>query len=114
MDLGRANGKKLLLHADLIEGLKTTSMRLNFCAKAFVLPESFLHGERSSRKPNRMGLSPFSGFFSWIAAHLKSYTLLERTQPDYIEVLPGIIPHIIKEVKERSGIPILQEDLFVL
>ena len=36
----------------------------------------------------------------------KSYTLLERTQPDYIEVLPGVIPHIIKEVKERSGIPI--------
>ncbi|HEY1216863.1 MAG TPA: glycerol-3-phosphate responsive antiterminator, partial [Bryobacteraceae bacterium] len=36
----------------------------------------------------------------------KSYTLLERTQPDYIEVLPGVIPHMITEVKERSGIPI--------
>jgi glycerol uptake operon antiterminator len=36
----------------------------------------------------------------------KSYTLLERTRPDFIEVLPGIMPHIIKEVRERSGIPI--------
>ena len=37
----------------------------------------------------------------------KSYQLLTKTQPDYIEVLPGVIPHIITEVAERTGIPII-------
>lgn len=36
----------------------------------------------------------------------KSYKLIERTKPDYIEVLPGIAPWMITEVKERLGIPI--------
>jgi glycerol uptake operon antiterminator len=36
-----------------------------------------------------------------------SYRLLKTFKPDYIEVLPGIIPHIIKEVSENTGVPIL-------
>ena len=36
----------------------------------------------------------------------KSYVMFGRTQPDYIEVLPGIIPPIISEVADRTGIPI--------
>jgi glycerol uptake operon antiterminator len=31
---------------------------------------------------------------------------VERTRPDYIEVLPGVMPHIIKEVYEKTKIPI--------
>jgi glycerol uptake operon antiterminator len=31
---------------------------------------------------------------------------VERTRPDYIEVLPGVMPHIIKEVHEKTKIPI--------
>jgi len=33
----------------------------------------------------------------------KSYQLMERTQPDYIEVLPGLMPKYIQEVKEKTG-----------
>lgn len=40
----------------------------------------------------------------------KSYLLLAKTQPDYIEVLPGVIPHIIAEVSVRTGIPIIAGD----
>ncbi|MDV2888009.1 glycerol-3-phosphate responsive antiterminator, partial [Alkalihalophilus pseudofirmus] len=36
----------------------------------------------------------------------KSYKLIEKTEPDYIEVLPGAIPWMITEVKERVNIPI--------
>ena len=33
--------------------------------------------------------------------------LLDKTKPDYIEVLPGAMTDIIAEVKERTGVPIL-------
>ena len=32
---------------------------------------------------------------------------LEKTKPDYIEVLPGALTDVIAEVKERTGVPIL-------
>lgn len=37
----------------------------------------------------------------------KSYSMLERTRPDFVEVLPGIIPRMVTEVFERTGIPII-------
>lgn len=37
----------------------------------------------------------------------KSCNLLEKTKPDYIEVLPGALTDVIAEVKERTGVPIL-------
>jgi glycerol uptake operon antiterminator len=36
----------------------------------------------------------------------KSYKLVQKTKPDYIEVLPGAMPWMIKEVKERLQTPI--------
>lgn len=37
----------------------------------------------------------------------KSCALLEKTKPDYIEVLPGALTEIITEMNTRTGIPIL-------
>ncbi|MEI3600291.1 glycerol-3-phosphate responsive antiterminator, partial [Oceanobacillus sp. MO10714A] len=31
----------------------------------------------------------------------------KRVNPDYIEILPAILPGIIKEVQEETGIPII-------
>ena len=36
----------------------------------------------------------------------KSIKHIERAKPDYIEVLPGIVPKYIQQVKERTGIPV--------
>jgi glycerol uptake operon antiterminator len=38
---------------------------------------------------------------------VKGVINFRTTQPDFIEVLPGIMPKIIKEVHEKSGICIL-------
>lgn len=37
----------------------------------------------------------------------KSCKLLESTQPDAIEVLPGGMPSVIRKVKDRTNLPIL-------
>ncbi len=41
----------------------------------------------------------------------KSYSLIERTQPDYIEILPGIIPEIIQEVYDKTNILVISGGL---
>lgn len=35
-----------------------------------------------------------------------SYKIITKTQPDYVEVLPGLMPNIIQEVHEKTGIPV--------
>lgn len=36
----------------------------------------------------------------------KSMEFVGKHRPDFIEVLPGVVPDLITEVRERTGIPI--------
>ncbi|MEK8128079.1 glycerol-3-phosphate responsive antiterminator [Paenibacillus filicis] len=105
--LAKAQGKKALLHADLIEGLKNDEYAAEFLCQ--VVKPAGLISTRSGviAKTKQNGLLAIQRLFLLDTNALeKSYVLLERTKPDYIEVLPGVMPHMIAEVHERTGIPI--------
>ncbi len=107
VDLANTHGKQMLLHADLIEGLKNDEYAAEFLCQ--VIKPAGLISTRANViiKTKQNGLLAIQRLFLLDTNALeKSYTLLERTKPDYIEVLPGIMPHIIREVHERTGIPI--------
>lgn len=36
----------------------------------------------------------------------RSIELIQKTDPDFIEVLPGVVPKIIKEIGTKTGKPI--------
>ncbi|MBJ6362538.1 glycerol-3-phosphate responsive antiterminator [Paenibacillus sp. GCM10012307] len=107
VDLAKSHGKKPLLHADLIEGLKNDEYAAEYLCQV-VRPAGLLStraGVISKTKQN--GLLAIQRLFLIDTNALeKSYAMFERTKPDFIEVLPGIIPHIISEVSERTKIPI--------
>jgi glycerol uptake operon antiterminator len=107
VDLAKANGKKILLHVDLVEGLKNDEYATEYLCQQ-VRPAGLISTRAGViTKTKQNGLLAIQRLFLLDSSALeKSYTLLERTRPDYIEVLPGIMPHIIKEVRERAGIPI--------
>lgn len=106
-DLMRANGRKLLLHADLIEGLKNDEYAAEFLCQ-IVKPAGLISTRAAViAKTKQNGLTAIQRLFLLDTGALdKSCRLLERTRPDYIEVLPGVMPHMIGEVYERTGIPI--------
>ncbi|WP_159884655.1 glycerol-3-phosphate responsive antiterminator [Paenibacillus puerhi] len=107
VDLAKSHGKKALLHADLIEGLKNDEYAAEFLCQ--VVKPAGLISTRAGviAKTKQNGLLAIQRLFLLDTNALeKSYALLERTKPDYIEVLPGVMPHMIREVHERSGIPI--------
>ncbi|GBF10451.1 glycerol-3-phosphate responsive antiterminator [Tepidibacillus sp. HK-1] len=100
--------KKLLLHIDLIHGLKNDEY-----ATQFVIQNIQPFGLISTRSQvittaKKKGLLAIQRLFLLDSTALEtSYKLFEKTQPDFIEVLPGLIPHMIKEVKETTRIPVL-------
>lgn len=100
--------KKLLLHADLIQGLSHDEY-----AAEYLCQEYKPYGLISTRgsviiKAKQKKVVAIQRIFLLDSHALeKSYQLIEKTMPDFIEVMPGAIPHVIQEVKARTGLPIL-------
>lgn len=107
VELTKARGKKPLLHADLIEGLKNDESAAEYLCQ--IIRPAGLVSTRTGviAKTKQNGLLAIQRLFLLDTNALeKSYALFARTKPDYIEVLPGVIPHMITEVYERTGVPI--------
>lgn len=103
----RAN-KELLLHVDLIQGLKHDEYAVEFLCQE--LKPAGIVSTRSNviMKAKQKGVYAIQRVFLLDSTALeKSYHLIQKIKPDYIEILPGIIPSLIQEVYEKTGIPVL-------
>src|SRR5699024_2291259 len=103
----RAN-KKVLLHIDLIHGLKTDEYGVEF-----IVSEIKHNGIESIRScavvllKNRLMLD-VQRVFLLDSLSLEHYVGLgSKFQPDFIEVLPGKLPEVMEEMKRQTNIPII-------
>ncbi|WP_134699264.1 glycerol-3-phosphate responsive antiterminator [Ammoniphilus sp. YIM 78166] len=105
-EMALSHGKQMFLHADLIQGLKNDEY-----ATEYICQEIQPAGIISTRAnviltAKKKGVLAIQRLFLLDTNALeKSYAIFEKTKPDYIEVLPGGMPHIIAEVVEKTGIP---------
>lgn len=108
VDLAKQHEKKVLLHADLIDGLKNDEYAAEFLCQS-IQPAGIISTRASViGRTKQNGLIAIQRLFLIDTDALeRSYTLLDKNRPDYIEVLPGVIPDMIQEVKARSGIPVI-------
>lgn len=108
MKYARQCDKKILLHADLVQGLKTDEHAAEFLCQE-IRPDGLISTHTNVvQAAKKKGLVAIQRLFLLDTIALdSSYKTLEKSQPDYVEVLPGVAPHIIHEVKETSGIPVL-------
>lgn len=106
--MAKQRNKKMIYHVDLIQGIRNDEY-----ATEFICQEFNPYGLISTKsgvilKAKQKGVIAIQRIFL-IDSHAleKSYKLIKKTQPDYIEVLPGAMPWMIKEVKEHLQTPIL-------
>ncbi|MFC0523786.1 glycerol-3-phosphate responsive antiterminator [Pontibacillus salicampi] len=106
--LGRKHNKKILLHADLIQGLKTDEYAVEFLCNE-VKP----YGVISTRanvitRVKKQGIIAIQRLFLLDSQALEhNLKILHKSKPDYIEILPGLIPEMIQEINEKTGIPVI-------
>jgi glycerol uptake operon antiterminator len=108
VELAERHGKHVLLHADLVDGLKNDEYAAEYLCQ-HVRPAGLIStrsGVIQKTKQNKL-IAIQRLFLIDTGALEKSYSLMEKMKPDFIEVLPGVIPHMIREVKERTGIPVI-------
>jgi glycerol uptake operon antiterminator len=101
--MAQANDKKLIIHMDLIHGLKSDEYSTEFICQEFK-PFGLISTKGSViLKARQKGVKSIQRLFLLDTSSIeKSFALIERTKPDYIEVLPGIMPKIIKDIRNRT------------
>lgn len=106
--LADAYHKKLLVDLDLVLGLNSDEYSAEYVCQEFK-PFGLISTKGSViLKAKQKGVKSIQRLFLLDSGSLeKGYALIKRTDPDYIELLPGIIPKIIKDMKHRTNKPIL-------
>lgn len=108
IQLANRHGKKVLLHVDLIQGLRSDEYAAEFLCQT-IKPAGLISTRTSvvavAKKKSLIAIQRI--FLLDQHALNTSYRLLQTFKPDYIEVLPGVIPHIIQEVAEKTQVPVL-------
>ena len=108
VQVAKKANKKVILHVDLIQGLKTDAYGFEYLIRE-VKPAGIVSTRSNvislAKKNNLMTIQRLFLLDSHALEH--NIKLINQVQPDYIEILPGIIPSIIKEVHEKTGIPVI-------
>ncbi|HLR66226.1 glycerol-3-phosphate responsive antiterminator [Virgibacillus alimentarius] len=100
--------KKILIHFDLIKGLKSDEYGLEFLIHE-IKPDGIL-----STRGNIIELSKKNKLLAIQRIFLLDSLALEqnlkqikRVQPDFIEVMPGLMTDVLKQIQVKTDIPII-------
>ncbi|OZM55798.1 glycerol-3-phosphate responsive antiterminator GlpP [Lottiidibacillus patelloidae] len=102
--LANQHNKKMFLHLDLVQGLKSDEF-----ATEYICQEMKPYGIISTKgnvimKAKQKKVKAIQRVFLLDSSSItKSFSLIERTKPDYIEVLPGLMTKVISEVSEKTN-----------
>ncbi|MDX8362113.1 MULTISPECIES: glycerol-3-phosphate responsive antiterminator [Bacillaceae] len=103
----KQEGKKLFLHVDLVNGLKNDEFATEFLCQE-IKPAGLISTRANViSKAKKRGIYAIQRLFLLDSGSLKkSYSIIEKTNPDFIEVLPGVVPNLITEIHNKTGVPI--------
>lgn len=106
--LAKEHEKKILIHTDLIQGLKNDEYSIEYICQE-IKPYGIISTRPSViAKAKKRGLMTIQRIFLLDSQALeKSYAIAQKTQADYLEILPGVIPGFIKKIANDIKIPIL-------
>lgn len=100
--------KKILVHADLVQGLKHDEAGAQFLVQ-MIKPAGLISTHTSViAAAKKHGIISIQRVFLIDSHSLQtSLRILSNSQPDFVEVLPGVMPEVITELKSATSVPIL-------
>lgn len=106
--VGQKAGKKVWIHIDLVQGLKADEYGMEYIGQE-VKPDGIIstraHVIRRAKKQNILAVQRLFLIDSQAIEH--NVKIIQKTQPDFVEVLPGVLPGMITEIKDRVGVPVI-------
>ncbi|NJP38430.1 glycerol-3-phosphate responsive antiterminator [Alkalicoccus luteus] len=104
----RRPGMKLLLHLDSMKGLSKTPEAVSFLA-GYIKPDALITSSpQAAVEARRHGITSVLRCFAFDEESIdSSLKLIERANPDYVQVVPGVIPVTIRLMRAKTGLPVL-------
>ncbi|SFJ44635.1 glycerol uptake operon antiterminator [Halobacillus dabanensis] len=106
--VGQKAGKKIFVHVDLIQGLKADDYGMEYLGQE-VKPDGVIstraHVIQQAKKYHLLSVQRLFLIDSQAIEH--NVKIIQKTAPDFVEVLPGVLPGMIKEIKGRIGVPVI-------
>ncbi|WP_054859818.1 glycerol-3-phosphate responsive antiterminator [Gracilibacillus sp. JCM 18860] len=101
-------GKKVLVHTDLINGLKVDRYGMEYLIRVVKVDGVISTRANVIALAKKNEVIAIQRLFALDSLALQnSKRLVEQSKPNYVEVLPGIIPSVIEEVAVDTGIPVI-------
>lgn len=104
----REKGKSAIVHIDLIEGLSSKEIAVDFLQK-YCAPDGIISTRAALiRRAGKLGMITIHRIFVLDSlSEVNIGTVLETGEPDYVEILPGIMPRVIREITEKISVPVI-------
>ncbi|WP_102028651.1 glycerol-3-phosphate responsive antiterminator [Salirhabdus sp. Marseille-P4669] len=104
----RQHNKKVFMHVDLIQGLKVDEYGLEYLINDIKVDGIISTRANVIATAKRHHITGIQRLFA-LDSHALDHNLkiCKNVQPDYIEVLPGIIPEVMQEIHDETGIPVI-------
>ena len=107
----KAAGKKAMVHIDLIAGLSAKEISVEFIARQTRADGIITTKPALVRRAKELGGFAVLRFFVIDSLALKNIENLEMqcgtSRPDFIEVLPGVMPKVLGRIAKVSRIPMI-------
>lgn len=103
-------GKMALVHIDLITGLSSKEVTVDFMKENTRADGIITTKQPLAHRAKELGMYAVLRFFVIDSMALKSIESLDRQKggrPDFIEVLPGVMPKVIRKICGLSRIPVI-------
>ena len=110
----RSRGKLCMVHIDLVEGLSNRDVAVDGLVK-LCHPDGIISTRVPQiRRAQQLGVLAIQRTFMLDSISLHNLLAqLETHRPDFIEVLPGIIPGVIREITDQTTIPLIAGGLIL-
>lgn len=107
----KAAGKKAMVHIDLIAGLSAKEISVEFIARQTRADGIITTKPALVRRAKELGIFAVLRFFVIDSLALKNIENLEMqcgtSRPDFIEVLPRVMPKVLGRIAKVSRIPMI-------
>ncbi|WP_010532140.1 glycerol-3-phosphate responsive antiterminator [Lentibacillus jeotgali] len=104
----KRSDKQVLLHFDLIQGLKADEYGMEFLIRD-INPDGIISTRgniiKLAKKHKLLAIQRMFLLDSMAVEH--NLKLIDRFKPDCIELLPGLIPDVIEQINDETGIPVI-------
>ena len=100
-----AAGKLAVVHIDLVDGLSAREVAVN----SLIALDGIISTHPSLiRRARHQGLLTIQRAFILDSLSLNNLSgQLEQGKPDFVEILPGIMPRVITEISTRTRVPVI-------